>query len=76
MPRDAPPLFILGAAVLAMMGRNDTGSVIRGIEGQAPAEQAAPALPMPALPPATDQTAPADAAPAPADAAPAEPNAQ
>lgn len=63
-------LFILGAAVLAMMGRTDRGSVIQGIEG-APAEQAAPALPMSA--PLTPAPAPADATPAPAAPAPAAP---
>jgi preprotein translocase subunit SecG len=64
-------LFILGAGVLAMMGRSGGGSVVQGIGG-APVEQAAPALPMAPLPSET-APAPAESTPAPAEPAPAAP---
>lgn len=64
-------LFIIGAATLAVMGRNQAGSVIQGFEG-APAQQAAPALPMPVNPaPAPVEGTPST--PAPTEAAPAAP---
>ena len=57
-------MFILGAFVLSLMGRTGGGgSVTSGIEGPAPAQQAAPALPeLPAAAP--EATAPAGEAPA------------
>jgi preprotein translocase subunit SecG len=32
-------LFMLGALILGVMGRGDTGSIMRGAGGQAPAQQ-------------------------------------
>ena len=58
-------LFILGAFTLTLISRSGGGSVVQGIEGPAPAQQAAPALPLP------DATA-TPAAPAPAAGEPAQ----
>jgi preprotein translocase subunit SecG len=58
-------LFILGAFVLTLMGRSGGGSVVSGIDGPAPAQQAAPALPtLPAAPATGEPAAPATPAPA------------
>lgn len=70
-------LFLLGAFGLTLMGRHSTGSVVSGMGGPAtPAQQSAPALPMPNLPadaPATGTTpAPAGQA-APQEAQPQAP---
>jgi preprotein translocase subunit SecG len=42
-------LFMLGAIILGVMGRGDTGSIMRGTGGQAPApqQQQQPAAPQP-----------------------------
>jgi preprotein translocase subunit SecG len=60
-------MFVMVAFVLSIMGRTGGGSVTSGLEGPAPTQQTAPALPE--LPAATPEaTAPAgDGTPAPAD---------
>ena len=64
-------LFLLGALGLSLMGRHAGGSVVSGVAGPAtaPAQQTAPALPMPVTTtPATPSAAPASTTPAPAPA--------
>jgi len=61
-------LFIMGAFVLTLMGRTGGGSVVQGIGGPAPTEQAAPALPAlpaaaPEAPATGDPAAPAEGQP-------------
>jgi preprotein translocase subunit SecG len=55
-------LFLLGAFVLTLMGRNQGGSVVSGVGAPAPA-QTAPALPMPSTGPGTPAPATTPAAP-------------
>jgi preprotein translocase subunit SecG len=43
-------LFMLGALVLGIMGRGDTGSVMGGVGGPAPVQQPAPQTPQPQAP--------------------------
>lgn len=50
-------LFLVGAFVLTLMGRYGGSSVLQGIGGPAPVEQAAPALPTVDAP--VDENAPA-----------------
>jgi preprotein translocase subunit SecG len=60
-------LFILGAFVLTLMGQAGGGSVVSGIDGPAPAQQAAPALPTLPAAPATGEPAAPATTPAPAE---------
>ena len=41
-------LFMLGALILAIMGRGETGSIMRGVGGNAPAQQQQPQPQQPA----------------------------
>ena len=43
-------VFMLGALALGLMGRGDTGSIMRGAEAPAPVEQQAPVQQPPAPP--------------------------
>jgi preprotein translocase subunit SecG len=60
-------LFMLGAIVIGILGRQGPGSIMSGVAGPAPQTTTAPA---PAVPAST----PAASAPAPAATAPATPN--
>src|SRR5689334_423176 len=67
-------MFLLGALGLSLMGRHGGSSVVSGVAAPAtaPAQQTAPALPMPLSTTPAAATAPASSStPAPAPAAPA-----